>query len=207
MCLIALGGVLASLQGTASVAATDVKNPDWPCVQRKVETLTAAQMWDGPELKKPKDWWNDEALSKLVKVLLNRRFEMEAVEAALDKHLEGVEKNNRDKFLTGLFAILLDKTNVSRRSIMAGIERFQRRQVARSKKLEAQGKELGALEEKAKAVDSAKPELKKLQELYDWNVRVFRERQENIPIACEIPVIIEQRAFALARAIRGRMEE
>ena len=44
-----------------------------------------------------------------------------------------------------------------------------------------------------------------LQEKYDWNARVFKERQDNIPLACEIPVEIEQRAFALGRTIRFHM--
>jgi hypothetical protein len=34
---------------------------------------------------------------------------------------------------------------------------------------------------------------------------VFQERQQNIPIACEIPVLVEQRIFALAQSIRALM--
>ena len=44
-----------------------------------------------------------------------------------------------------------------------------------------------------------------LQEKFDWNARVFKERQDNIPLACEIPVEIEQRAFAVGRTIRFHM--
>ena len=40
---------------------------------------------------------------------------------------------------------------------------------------------------------------------YDWDARVFKEREANLPLACEIPVEIEQRAFALGRAIRFHM--
>jgi hypothetical protein len=43
------------------------------------------------------------------------------------------------------------------------------------------------------------------QTRYDWDARVFQERQQNIPVACEIPVLIEQRVFALAQAIRALM--
>ena len=48
-------------------------------------------------------------------------------------------------------------------------------------------------------------DIEALQEKFDWNARVFTERQDNIPLACEIPVEIEQRAFAVGRTIRFHM--
>jgi hypothetical protein len=38
-------------------------------------------------------------------------------------------------------------------------------------------------------------------------VRVFAERQQSLPLACEVPVLIEQRLFAIAREIRERMTQ
>ena len=42
---------------------------------------------------------------------------------------------------------------------------------------------------------------------YDWDVRVFSERQQSLPLACEVPVLIEQRLFELGREIRSRMKD
>ena len=40
----------------------------------------------------------------------------------------------------------------------------------------------------------------------DWDTRIFEERRKTISYACEVPVLIEQRLFALARAIQHSME-
>jgi hypothetical protein len=40
----------------------------------------------------------------------------------------------------------------------------------------------------------------------EWETRVFEERQKTIGYVCEVPVLIEQRLFALARAIAQSLE-
>ena len=40
----------------------------------------------------------------------------------------------------------------------------------------------------------------------EWETRVFEERQKTIGYVCEVPVLIEQRLFALARAIQQALE-
>ena len=44
------------------------------------------------------------------------------------------------------------------------------------------------------------------QQEYNWNARIFQERQQNLTMACEIPVLIEQRAYEIGRLIRGLMK-
>ena len=36
-----------------------------------------------------------------------------------------------------------------------------------------------------------------------WEIRVFQERQQNIPIACEIPQLMDERIGLVARTIRA----
>ena len=38
---------------------------DWPCIQRKVGELTAAQMWDGPDLDTAGHWRTDPTVAGL----------------------------------------------------------------------------------------------------------------------------------------------
>jgi hypothetical protein len=104
-----------------------------------------------------------------------------------------------------LFAGVLDETNKVRSSVVSGIERFQRRQVGRSKRLQEQSSEIAALRARASKGEDLTGQIEALQEKFDWNARVFKERQDNIPLACEIPVEIEQRAFAVGRTIRFHM--
>ena len=50
-------------------------------------------------------------------------------------------------------------------------------------------------------------ELAAAEEQYNWDARVFTERQQSLPLACEVPVLIEQRLFELGRAIRAHMSD
>jgi len=191
-------------------AVTPPVGSDWPCVQAKVMTLTSAQIWDGPPVEDIKDWHNDQAIADLVPILLSRRLSMEEVETAIEKFAnsipEGPERNDK---LTRLFAGVLHETNVVRSKVVNGIETFQQRQRGRSHRLEEQGRELAALQSRAyQDKDAAlNDSIAKLQNEYDWNARVFADRQANLPLACEIPVEIEQRAFAVGRAIRNHMTD
>jgi hypothetical protein len=40
----------------------------------------------------------------------------------------------------------------------------------------------------------------------EWGTRIFEERRKTINFVCEVPVVIEQRLFALARAIQQSLE-
>ena len=41
----------------------------------------------------------------------------------------------------------------------------------------------------------------------DWSMRIFRERQQSLTYVCETPVILEQRAFAVGRAVEAVLPE
>lgn len=191
----------------AASAAMDA-NADWPCVQHKQPVLTAAQMWDGPPVAAQGEASDDESIRKLVPVIISRRLQMEDVEKKIAAFAESLPADQRDAKLTELFQAALAEINTSRSQIIDGIEKFQRRQILRSKKLEADGTKLAELL-KASEADlknrEAAASAQEAQTRYDWDARVFQERQQNIPVACEIPVLIEQRVFALAQAIRALM--
>src|SRR5438094_275473 len=43
-------------------------------------------------------------------------------------------------------------------------------------------------------------------EALNWDLRVFDERQKSLRFVCEVPVLIEQRLFLLARTIQGALK-
>lgn len=209
--------------------AKDPANPDWPCVWRKTLALDAAAIWDGPEVTDTKSWLNDDAIRKLSAYVIARRLKLEDVENAIKKFAEGLPEAERDKKLTELFAGVLSRTNDERKIVMSGIERFHKRQLARAKEIEAQGVALppadlmhipqagepvpapepGAdMGPSGKIEDAlaAAPSKDDPQERMKWEIRVFQERQQNIPVACEIPQLMDERAGAVARAIRALMK-
>jgi len=190
----------------ANSAAAAADGAGWPCAQRKVDKLTSAQIWDGPPVDDIRDWWKDKEAAKLVRFLISRRIQMDEAETAIAKFAESIpEGEQRDKRLTLLFAGILQETNSSRSGIITGIERFQDRQRARARKLQEESTAIAELRKRQAAGENVDDEFTKAQEEYDWNARVFKEREDNLPLACEIPVEIEQRAFALGRAIRFHM--
>ncbi len=206
-CALAIAAGAANAEDKpASAGTAESTSSNWPCVQRKVDKLTSAQIWDGPPVDDIRNWWEDKEVSKLVRFLLSRRIPMEEAEAAIGKFAEALpEGAERDKRLTLLFAGILQETNSSRSGIVSGIERFQKRQLARAKTLENKSSAIAKLHERLADGEKVEDEIAKVQKDYDWDVRVFKEREDNLPLACEIPVEIEQRAFGLGRAIRFHM--
>jgi hypothetical protein len=201
--------LMALWVGAAAAQAPKAVNPnaDWPCVQHKVAKLTSAQMWDGPPVDDVESWRDLEEIGKLIPTLTSRRVPMEEVTVAIDAFAAAQPKEKRDEALKLLFAGLLVTVNVDRAVVMSGIERFQKRQRARATEIERQGEAIRKLKEKATGDEKVRAELATAEERYNWDVRIFTERQQSLPLACEIPVLIEQRLFALAREIRARMRD
>jgi hypothetical protein len=202
--LIALGGPNA---GGPSALAADTANPDWPCIQRKVVTLTSAQMWDGPAVDDLTGWRDNDEMTKLIAVLVSRRVPIEQAAAAVAQFAAAQPQNKRDEALKLLFAGLLSTINSDRAAVMNGIERFQRRQKARAAEIERESAVLRQLKERAANDEKARAELTTAEDRHNWDMRVFTERQQSLPLACEVPVVIEQRLFELAREIRAHMSE
>jgi hypothetical protein len=198
--------LVIALVGSRLLTA-DAANPDWPCTQRKVATLSSAQMWDGPPVDDLTRWQNNEDIEKLVPVLASRRVPLKEAAEAIAQFAESKPQDKRDDTLKLLFAGLLSTINSDRAIVIRGIERFQRRQRARAAEIERQGAVIRELEAKVATDEKARAELAETQEKYNWDVRVFSERQESITLACEVPVLLEQRVFDLGREIRSRMSD
>lgn len=185
-------------------------NADWPCIQRKVMTITPAQIWDGPSIEGLKGWEGNEKISDLIPILESRRVTQEDAEKAIKEFAEGYPEAERDKMLTLLFAGFISSINSDRQFVIRRVEEFQRRQAARSKELEREGVKLAELKQDIPATEQLGPRDSTLtpeQQEYNWNARIFQERQQNLTVACEIPVLIEQRAYAIAQAIRAQMAD
>lgn len=193
--------------GAPRALSADASSADWPCVQRKVAKLTSAQMWDGAPVDDLTKWRDNEEITKLIVVLASRRVSLEQATAAIARFAAAQPQERRDEALKLLFAGLLSTINSDRAGVMSGIERFQQRQKARAAEIERQGTAIQELKERAVNDEKARAELAAAEDRYNWDVRVFSERQQSLPLACEVPVLIEQRLFALGREIRSRMND
>src|SRR5262249_15207595 len=153
---------------------------------------TSVQMWDGASVDDLTQWRDNEEIAKLIAVLTSRRVPLEQAAAAIAEFAAAQPQEKRDEALKLLFAGLLSTVNTDRAIVMRGIERFQQRQKARAAEIERQGTALRELRERATGDEQARTELAAAEDRYKWDVRVFSERQQSLPLACEVPVLIEQ---------------
>jgi hypothetical protein len=185
-----------------SSVANAASEGDWPCIQRKVGELTAAQMWDGPELEAGAGWRDDAAIAALAAELAQRRMSIDAAAARIERFAAGAGPE-RDAKLTALFARVLERINAERGRLVAGIERYARRQRDLAERVKAAGVALAA---RPGEPSTSGPTANELEERLHWDTRIYDERQAALAYVCESPVLLEQRAFALAREIRSRLD-
>lgn len=204
ICLF-LGAAMLLPPTSHQVTARDTSTPNWPCVQRKVENLTPGQIWDGPPIKGLKGWWSDKPTMELINVLAARRTSKEEAEKAIKAFADTYPEDKRDAALTLMFAGLFDKVNSTRRGVIQGIERYYKAQEKRALKIEEMGTELNKLEVAAENDEAAKAKFEQAKTDYDWASRIFQERQSNMPLACEVPVSIDEHLFQVTRLIRQAM--
>jgi len=183
--------------------AADPRYPDWPCVQAKVPELSPAALWAGPPLDDAaKAWGNDPKIKDLVARLAARRVPIEDAQKLIADFMTG-SASEREVKGTRLFAGVFERLNTEREEVMAGIERLARRQKDMADKIRENVFELHKIQ------DTASPEPARLEELsrqVEWSTRIFEDRRKTVRFVCEVPVLIEQRLGALARAIQQGME-
>lgn len=195
LCVLVLA---AGLLGVGPAQAATYDDPDWPCIQRQVPEISLGQMWAGPQPEG--DWRDDPETVRLAGMLAERRMPIEAVEAAAAAYAGTLDPEARPQKLAQLLAAILSRINRERGEIVEGIGRYARRQTDLAGRVEDRQAELVALEA------APAPDLDRVEELQDtlaWDVRVFRERAQSLAYVCEAPVLLEQRAFAIARLLAG----
>jgi hypothetical protein len=201
-------GLVLGGAAPATAAGPDHGGPDWPCPQRKVVKLGAQDLqWSGADPDTIKGWREDAAVSSLVKQVTSRRVPLADAVEAIKSFAEKTPADARKDKLTALFAGVFTLVNEERVSVINGIERYNRRQRSRAQEIQSEGAQLNELERKAKTDPKLQPEYEKALELYEWNTRVFEERRQNMPLACEIPPAIDGRTFDLVRAIQTHMPQ
>ncbi|WP_119272370.1 hypothetical protein [Taklimakanibacter deserti] len=190
---------VAVLPATAHAAASD----DWPCVQRKVSELSLASVWSGPPLDLDSGKWRrDPDIASLVERLAARRTSEDEARKAITALAASSGDAKRDKLLA-LLAGLFETINGERSHIIAGIERYGRKQKQLAEALREETAKLDSLRKDANADKSS---FAQMNEQLTWSLRVFDERQRSLRFVCEVPVLIEQRLFVLVRAIEAALQ-
>lgn len=188
--------IVAAAPRTALTA--DLDDPEWPCVQRKVPELSIGQMWPGP--MPAGEWRDDPTIARLAPALAVRRTTLDEVERRAADYAATLDAAARPERLAELFAGVLHTIQGERGQVLAGIGRYARNQAAQAGRIEDMQAELAAL----RAAPEAERDPGRIEELQDaltWEERIYKERAQSLTYVCETPVLLEQRAFAIARLI------
>jgi hypothetical protein len=183
-------------------AAAENQHPTWPCVQAKVPEISVGAVWQGPAIDDVATaWQNDPVLKDLVPRLAARRTPLADAQGAIADHLTGSAAERQEKarrLFAGLFAVL----SRERAEVISGIERLARRQGEMIETIRADNAKLRAEQDASR--EPGKTD--ELAERIAWNTRIYEERRRTVRYVCEVPVLIDQRLFALARTIQQAIE-
>ncbi|MBD9528035.1 hypothetical protein [Paracoccus sp. PAR01] len=189
-----------SLAATGVAHAESGTDPDWPCIQRKQPHLSLGQMWTGPE---PDDAVRELArspdIAHLADRLEQRRLPIDQATAEIGTFAAQADNAK----LTALMVAVLDRIEPQRSALISGIARYGHKQVDLAKRIEDHRAKMAEMEKAPSpdfdAIDEQEKQL-------DWDMRIFQDRQQSLTYVCETPVILEQRVFALARAIQAGLK-
>lgn len=190
---------MALLVAAAPAWAETGTDPDWPCIQRKQPHLSLGQVWTGPV---PDDAVQalalDPAIAAFAERLEQRRLPVETAQAEIAEFAKTADARQ----MTALMVAVFNRIDHHRGALIEGIARYGRKQVDLAASIETRRQRMAGMEAAASpdfnAIDAE-------EEALDWEVRIFTDRQQSLTYVCETPVILEQRAFALGRAIAGVM--
>jgi hypothetical protein len=199
---IACGFVLLSLAGEPAAQQQD---PDWPCIQRKVPHLSVAQLWSGPPVPEDADWRQDAEIARLAALLAARRTELDEARP-LVVSVAPADGQSRDQRLLALFAGVFETIDRERARIIAAIGRYADSQRRLAEQIDARDSTLREAEAAAEPDDhDAQDRIERMQDELAWAIRIYQDRQRSLGFVCESPVILEQRAFAVARMIEAEL--
>ena len=186
-------GAMVLIGAASPVLAADQGDPGWPCMQRKVEHLSIGVMWPEPIAETPEPLSED--LRDVAARLALRRVSDEDARELLAE----VAARHPDLGPDGygrLFQATFEHIDRQRAQIVEGIERYAQNQNSLAAQINALESEMSGLEAAEEPdfdrMDAVEAEL-------DGRVRVFNDRARSLTYVCESPVLLEQRAYALAQ--------
>jgi hypothetical protein len=166
-------------------------DPEWPCIQRLVETVSPAVMWPLPvDDVMYSAWKQDEEVRNLAERLGDLDAYTDEHRAMVRRFVDGLPAEAREERLNLLAVGIVDVTNGVRRHYISGIKRYTRQQIAIADQIEAALNELSVLGDSDAADADARRE--EISTTLRWHERVYDQREQAIRSLCEQPVELEE---------------
>ncbi len=196
--LAVLGLAVSGL--TMPAHAADYSDPTWPCVQRKVETLSPGIMWPFP-LQQKAETADEQILqdsADLADTLALRRIDLTDVEGSVQ---EFVDAHGGSPEILGLvFEQVFDSLSTRRTRIINGIGDFSLGQISLSKRVDSVRAQMDIA---LAAADPDYDRIDALEEQLDWDQVIYTDRQRSITYLCETPTLLERRLFSIAQMLQS----
>lgn len=188
--------VLAAALMVPVAAQAATPTADWPCIQRLQPRLSLGQAWSGPPPAEGAAIPSTTAA--LADRLVQRRLALDEAEADIADFAASTDAEG----LALLMQAVFQRIDTQRATIIQGISRYGHAQVALAEQVETRRRHMAELETADPpdfdAIDAEERAL-------DIDMRVFTDRQQSLTYVCESPVLLEQRLFALGRAIAAHL--
>ncbi|MCX2723996.1 hypothetical protein [Roseibium salinum] len=185
--------VFSLLFAATPAKSADFSDPDWPCIQRKVENLSIGLMWPHPveETVLPQE------ARDLAEALSLRRVGLDEAEEHIRAFIATYPETG-PQLVGGVFRRVFDNLAGDRQRVMRGIANYARSQAALSAKIDDKRAEMDTL------LAAGSPDydrIDKLEEQIDWDERIYKDRNSALTYVCETPVLLEKRIYAIARML------
>lgn len=200
--LPAWGAPCGRILTAPAMAASPVSDPDWPCAQRLIPSLTLATVWNGPAPPAGADWHQDAALSALIEAITPREVPAEEGLARLKSYVESLPPAERAQKLPLLASALVAATNEERSALISRLEELGHRQRLLAKRIEDDEETLAHPPATLAADDRAG-----ITERHDLLLRSYHDIGETIRYACQAPTELEARLGAYTRLLASYLEK
>lgn len=202
-CFHALAAAVLLAATGATQAASSI-DPDWPCIQRKVPELSFGQIWNGPELpSSARNWSKNRSVVEVVEEVSARRMPLAEAQQQVKDFAAGLPADAARERLAMLVQGLFEHMDHERSEIISGIGRYARHQIELAARLRKEASEVDAMRGKP---DANVNEIAARTDRLTWETRVFEERVQSLTYVCEVPTLIEQRLYGLAKTINEAMK-
>ncbi|MBI6629134.1 hypothetical protein JAO82_04485 [Pontibaca sp. S1109L] len=195
--------LLVALIAPVPATAASGSDPMWPCVQRKVVSLSAGLMWPHPIEATPLHEEIAADAADLAAKLELRRVGLDEAKALITQFV----KNHPEVTPTDMgqvFWHIFDKINHDRRRLITGIDKYAQKQVALAKRIDEARTKMDSL---TAATAPDQDAIKSLKQQIAWDERVYRDRAHSLTYVCETPVLLEQRLYAIAQLLLEPVSE
>jgi hypothetical protein len=187
----------------SNAAPPGPRDPNWPCQQIKVPTLSLASVWSGPPLdRQTAEWSHDQQVADLAHAVAQRRLPLGQAQDGIRAFAQQAKEQKQPKLLAlvaGLFSILDEE----RSAVIAGLDRSGARQKELAAGIRADNEKVRTMQADP-AADAG--DVNQMVQRVTWEAEVFQDRRQALTYACDVPAKIEQRLFALARTIQQELE-